>query len=700
VKHSWIYYGLVFLAVIGLATLRTCREKADMKNAGLYAHFTSLDDFAAFFPHTPAELHERVEHYMVQAREMINAIVAVPDDQRTFENTAMAFDRLVTQSNIARMQSVVYLLETVHPDDALRGAAHEALSRISAFIVDNISGNVALCQALKAYADGNAQQEELNDEQRYFLQETLNDFKRSGLDLPEKERAKVRALKKELADLTSAYSLNMSQDTSSITVEQGGLKGLPEAFINALSQDDQGNYILGVDYPTYDAVMQECSIEDTRERLYLAFMNRAYPVNVSVLNDIIATRDALATALGFETFAAYDIANQMAKSPDVVEPFVQNLIKRAYGKEDKEFALLREDLPESVSLTKDGKFKPWDIRFAQTKYKKKHMSIDEQEIAEYFPLEKTLNEIFGVYGQFLGLTFESVSSSALWHNEVRSYAMRSADDNTLLGYVVLDLFPRANKYPHAGHIGMIESFIKSGERDPGVSVIVANFSRPRGDRPALLKRGEVQTFFHEFGHAMHSLLSANKIASIAGINGVKRDFVEVPSQMFEEWFWDPDILKRVSGHYQTGQSLPVELIERIVASKRADVGFQVGRQGCFSLYSLKLFSGTHDPDVLLRSLYAECKRHERPSPDDHMYAAFTHLSGYASKYYSYAWSEVIALDLFAEIKRQGFLDPTVGKRLTTTLLGRGASNDPAVFVRDFLGRDADQEAFFELKGLV
>jgi len=659
----------------------------------------TFDEFTAFFPRTATELRERVDIAMAQAHDIIRAIEKISDESRTFENTVTAFDQLVAQSYLASLQRVVYLLELVHPDADLRNAAHEALSKINGFMVDHVSGNVKLYSALKSYAHGATQGEDLDDEQRYFLQETLCDFERSGLNLSEDKRAEVGRLKKDLADLSSLYDCNIAQDNCKITVERKGLAGLSDEFIDMLDRDGE-RYQLGVDYPTYHAVMQECIVEDTRKKLFIGFNSRAYPVNDKVLRDMIKKRDKLATVLGFSSFAAYDIANQMAKTPGRVEPFVQKLLEQAGTKEDEELALLRNDLPESVSLTAEGKIKPWDMLFVQAQYRKKHLAIDEQQIAEYFPIDKTLPEIFTVYGQFLGVTFQEISCSGMWHDEVRSFAMQSGDDGAVIGYILLDLFPRPNKYTHAGHLGLFGGVIGANSCSPGISAIVANFSRAQGNRPALLKRNEVLTLFHELGHAMHSLFSRSRIASCAGIDAVKRDFVEVPSQLFEQWFWDADVLKRISSHFKTGQPLPDDLIGRIAEAKKFGAGYQVCRQGCFSLYSLGLFSGVQDPDALLKQLRIRYRQHEEPCADDHMYTAFTHLSGYGAKYYSYFWSEVIALDLFDQIKREGYLNPAVGKRLVSTLLGRGSSADPSAFVRAFLGRDANQDAFLAAKGLV
>ena len=224
--------------------------------------------------------------------------------------------------------------------------------------------------------------------------------------------------------------------------------------------------------------------------------------------------------------------------------------------------------------------------------------------------------------------------------------------------------------------------------------------RPQADGPALMKREEVWAFCHELGHAMHSLLSACSLASHSGINACQRDFVEVPSQTFEQWFWEREVLKSISSHVQTGDPLPDHMIDRIIAGKQFGEGYNICRQGCMSLYSLELFSGNHDPEQLLRKLYAEHKRHEQPCDEDRMYLSFSQLAGYGSKYYSYFWSEVIAHDLFAQMKKAGLTNREEGKRFISTVLGRGTSADPNDFVHAYLGRDSDKDAFLKAKGLI
>ena len=293
-------------------------------------------------------------------------------------------------------------------------------------------------------------------------------------------------------------------------------------------------YRLGTDYPTFIPVMENCTVESTRHALWKIFVNRAYPRNSVVLKEIIALRDELATLLGFASYAHFNLDDEMAKNPETVDRFLDEIIIKCQPKVKQEIDLLLASLPVGIRLTDDGKMLPWDVSFIKESYKKRYLDIDEQKIAEYFPLEHTLSQLLDIYEQFFSITFKPVQLSGLWHKDVTGIAVFDAAGKQLLGYLILDLFPRPYKYTHACEICIVKARNVQNVRFPAVAVVLANFSQPTATRPALLQRSAVRTFFHEFGHALHEVLGATQLASLAGTN-VKRDFVEMPSQMLEEW---------------------------------------------------------------------------------------------------------------------------------------------------------------------
>ena len=556
-------------------------------------------------------------------------------------------------------------------------------------------------EAFKAYAEGNAKTESLNNEQRYFIEETLKDFKRAGLDLSDEKLAQVRELKKKLQKLSMEFSRTIAQDESSIAVTRDALCGLSDEFIETLKKTEDENYILGVDYPTYFHVAEYCAYEPTRKQLFEAFSSRAYPINEQILKDIIALRHELAQMLGYESFAALNLESQMIKTPERAQEFLNDLHEKAAIKDSLELDAFIAELPESVVLTADQKVKAWDQSFLKACYKQKHFNIDEQKIAEYFPMENTIAQLLDIYRQFLGVEFKEVPVSGMWDKDVKLIQVYNNDGSELYGYLFLDLHPRPNKYSHACHIGIVPAIKREdGSRLPAVSVVVANFTQPTKDKPSLLKRTEVSTFFHEFGHALHAQLGATQLGSCAGTH-VKTDFVEMPSQMLEEWLWDKDILKKVSKHYKTGESLPDETIDNIIAMKRYDSGGFVTRQVMLAQYALDLFNAgaQKDPYAVLYELLPKVLPRIEYGSKYRLFANFGHLTGYGAKYYGYLWSKVFALDLFDTIAQHGLLNPEIGNRYVTEILAKGGSADPNELLKNFLGREPRQDAFIRDLGL-
>ena len=657
-------------------------------------------DIVRLFPRNTSTIQSQTKSYIRAAKKQVKAIIDLDDQERTFENTAKALDNILALSDLAIFAHTTQILDLLSPDIAVREAAREAFVTIEATFIEMLSDK-KLYHAFVAYAQGNAQQEQLTDEQCYFIDKMVQDFKRDGLDLPDDQLEQVKNLKKELAALATDFEKNIASDNRTVIMTREELAGLSDDFINALKTTDDGKYIVGVDYPTYFAVMQQATAAQTRKTLYSAFNNRAYPQNQMVLQQIIAKRDQLAKLLGFESYAHLDISDQMAGTPERVRTFLDNLLTRSEQKESQEFKELVAYLPQGVNLTPEGKLQPWDYAYAFNAFKKEKYNLDEEKIAEYFPVEETLKGLLGIYESFLSLQFQEEFVKGLWSNDIRLLKVSDKKTDQHLGYLLLDLYPRANKYSHAAHSTVIPAtFAKSGKPNIEVSVIMANFPKAKGDKPPLFKREDVKTFFHEFGHAMHALLGRTQIAYFAG-TAVKRDFVEMPSQMLEEWMTDRDILKLISSHYQTGQSLPDEIIDNILAAKHIATGSFTQRQCFLSLLALTYFLEGQEKDVngIYENLQNRFVKYVAAAPDNHFYAAFGHLSGYGSKYYGYLWSKVFALDLFDQIKQHGLLDPNIGSKYITDVIGRGASDDPNNLLTNFLGRQPRDDAFFKDMGL-
>ena len=665
----------------------------------------SINDVKNLFPTTVEEIDKRTEQLKKDVVEQVQKIVEIPDGHRTFSNTVKALDNL--SLIVSRVLGPLSILKYVSSQKDLREAAYQKILELTPFMQDEVSKNKALFEAFKAYVDGNLKKEPLTDEQRYFVDEAMFSYKKEGMLLPAHEMEHVKKLNNELSVIGQEFSKNINEDATKLIMTAEDLVGVSEIVVDSLEKDEKGNYFVGVDYPTFFSVMKHAKKEETRKKMSRAFQNKAYPKNIALLQKLIVKRDELARALGFNTYAAYDIDHKMAKVPGRVEKFLEDLFAKVQGKVCKEFDMFTRELPEGVTLTGDGKIKPWDVAYIIEQYRQKHFDLNDAKIAEYFPVDHVVREVLAIYQQFLGLHFKEVSCD-LWDSSVKSLEVYD-NDNILRGYLLLDLYPRANKYPHACMAGVLPTYregnseqanhVQVGAVCPAVITVIANFPRGSKDKPGLLSYNDVSTFFHEFGHAMHDILGATELIGFSGTS-VKWDFVEVPSQMFEEWLKDKDIMKKLSYHYQTRKSLPDETIQKIIDADKIDAGFFNARQIGLSLASLKFYQG---PNIDLEKQFKDIMVRTRPDimfdDEAHLIANWGHLTGYGSLYYSYLWSKVYSMDLFDTIERRGLLNPEVGQELRKKILGLGGSVDPNVMLRDFLGREPNQEAFLRRIGL-
>jgi thimet oligopeptidase len=376
------------------------------------------------------------------------------------------------------------------------------------------------------------------------------------------------------------------------------------------------------------------------------------------------------------------------------------LVDKASPKVKKELKEWTANLPESVNLAEEGKVKPWDKRYIKTQFKKKYLELDEQKIAEYFPMEHTIKQLLSIYERFLSIKFKEISATGFWHEDVKLIEAHEVHSNKLLGYILLDLYPRDNKFSHAAHTTIISCVSQNGQSSPSVGIVIANFPKPTSSKPSLLKFKDVQTFFHEFGHAIHTMLGCTEFYSFSGTN-VKKDFVEMPSQMLEDWMNDKEILKMVSKHYKNNEPLPENLIDKLTKLEKFDSGDFILQQVYYSLLSLDYYAQGKNKDTqeISKKLYKKVLNYMLWSDENHFQASFGHITDYGPSYYGYLWSKVFAKDLFYEIKKYGLLNPEIGKKYIKEVIGKGGSKDPNELLRNFLGRKPVENAFFNDFGI-
>lgn len=690
-----------FVSLVAYFLLKSEPSLGILQDTTGYQRVESLNQVFTVYPRTVKEIKLRTQEATKNLKKSIEKLIALSAEQLSKDSMIRAFDQCASFFSVHI--SLCYLLQSVHPDEEMRKVATENVVECQSLWIDLVSSNVALYNQFKLYSLGNAQKETLTDQEQLFLKELIEGFERDGLNLSEDKRHELKIISQKLSQTTNDFSLNIAKDTTTLEVSDEQLAGITQEFKSSLKKTATGNYLLSIDYPTGEMILNRCQNEQTRKDFYQAKNNKAYPLNENILKEIIALRDQKAQLTGFESYATYDLDDTMIKQPEHAWKMLDELLPKTLKKSKIEYHALIADLPESVELTHDKKIKPWDFSFLTNYHKKKYYQVDELALAEYFPLEQTVQKLFDVYSKFFNITFEHLNHVQAWHEDVSLVVVKSADGVDTLGYVFLDMYPRDNKYQHAAKFSAILARKDSnGVIYPAVCSLVCNFTKPTKDKPSLLKYREVQTFFHEFGHALHAVLGQTDLVLQSGTH-VKTDFVELPSQILEYWLEDKDILKMVSGHYATGKPLSDELIESKLHELKFATGFFYARQISLSMDSLAIFEKGAQKDLeLLRKKHADLTcPYMAFDANDHFYYSFGHLTGYGAKYYGYLWSRVIAADVFEAIEKQhGLLNPVIGKKYTKILLQPGGSKDPNDMIQEFLGRAPQQEAFLRKSGLI
>lgn len=685
-------YNIIALATSAIIVSTICLQNHIFDEKTYQKVFTH-NQIQEIFPKTCKEITDLVAQCYQETVRNLDKIIKIPNEQRTFHNTIQAYDTV--KNNFLNVSRTVYSIFMVSPDQQLRTYAQQQALVMDNYEVELFEQNVALYTAINSYVTTNHLHEKLTDDENYFLELIIRNFKNAGVTLSSEQRTKLIELKKEFSNLSAKFQNTISKTNKTILIAPEELAGVPENLLQSLQKTSDGNYLLTDDYITYITIMTTCSISQTRKKLYIFYTNRTYPENMDVLKNMIICKNKIAEILGYKSAAHLALDGTMAQTPEHVEEFLMELSAKTNLLEQQEFETLVENLPSSITRSPDGKLYPWDRTYLMEQYKKNHYRTNEQLIAAYFSLETTVDKMLKLFEKFFDLTFDRKPLKGLWDPNL--HLITIYHHKTVVGYLVLDLFYRANKYHTSCHTSIITSQrLKDGTIKPGVSLLLTLFSNPGNQQSALLSHNDVSTLFHEFGHSLHALLGAAQFATLSGVQ-VKRDFVETPSQMLEEWVWDKEILKQMSSHYQTGEPLPDHLITDILSGKNMYGATNAQAQLVYSLMALRFFrDGAHkDLHSIFKEIYQTVKPHDAFCEDTHSYLSFNQFISYDAKYYTYVWSKVFALDLFEEIRKRGLCDPLVGIQLKELIFAPGGSKDPNELLCNFLGRKPSIDAYMQ-----
>lgn len=637
-----------------------------------------------------AELIEReCAAAMAQADQILAKVVAVPKGKRDFENTMRPLDDVdaLMGETFGKYAFVAY----VGADAALRDVARAQEEGLNKYQV-NLGFREDVYEAVKAYSE-TPQAKSLEGEKGRYLQFTLRDYRRNGFGKSKKVRDEVEKSQARLVELGTKFQKTLADWEDGIEVPPDRAGGLPEQYLAGLKKKENGNYFVSLDYPERYPFLDFADDAALRQELTKKAWNEGYPDNVATLEEAIAIRDRIAKLLGYESWASYRLETRMAKDPETVQRFLQDLRAKVRPKFEADLETMRTTVAKD-----DPSVDYWDWAYYNTKQMSSTYHVDESEVSKYLPLERVLDGMFSITQEMFGLKYVEIEKPAAWDPDVQLFEIRDAKSGDMIAYFYTDLFPRDGKYGHAAAFPLRGSGKANGVRTVPISAIVANLTKPTSDTPSLLRHEEVETLFHEFGHILHQTLTQAEFRRFAG-SATEQDFVEAPSQNLEHWVWEPEVLDRFAAHYQTGEKIPREMLQGMIAAKQLNSGIKWLRQAFYATLDLTYHAPGEKKDTskLVDEVHPICGF---PSmPGTHFQAGFGHLFGYDAAYYGYLWSKVYGDDMYTAFEKDGILNPQVGMRYRQEIYERGGTRDGMDLVRAFLGREPNNTAFLKDLGL-
>ena len=619
----------------------------------------------------------------------VNKIIAVK--KQTVENTLTAFDNL--QYEISDLSMKIGLISGTYADDSIRNTANEQSEKLSIY-GSNLTLNEPLYKALKRFSTSKIA---LNASQKKFVSEALISFEKNGMKLSLADRKPLEALNKKLIELGNAFDKNIAESKDSLEFTFDELKGVDAEAINSWKRPN-GKYMVYVNGPNAIKIGENANKTSTRKAFSLRYSNRAYPKNIAVLDSLLYYRNVYAKKLGFSSYAAYSVADKMAAKPENVWAFENDLIQKLTPLVTEEIKTLKA-FKHEISPTENDTLFGYDFGYYSKKMLNSKYKLDEDEVKKYFEMNNTLKGMFTVYQNLLGIEIKAVTNMPVWDKKVKTFEIWS--DGEKIGSFYLDLFPRPNKYTHFACFPMSQYLKTENSETLPQAALICNFPEGTANEPSLLQHSDVITMFHEFGHLVHWLLGHPKIASQHSF-AVKGDFTEAPSQFLENWCWEYDALKLFAKHYKTGETLPMDLFNKMKQTKLVNIGFQYISQVAFGLTDFT-YEDKYDETQkkgTLKVFKELISLNQLPFNDaSHMICSFGHLNSYAANYYGYLWSKVYAQDMFSVFEKNGVMDKTTGTRYRIEILEKGATVPEIDMVEKFLGRKPNSKAFLESLGI-
>ncbi|MGX1024997.1 M3 family metallopeptidase [Psychroflexus sp. MBR-150] len=653
----------------------------------------------------PEHFKPAIKESIEKAKREINEITQQKNP--TFENTIVALDN--AGYDLERISQILFNLNSAETNEDIQQITQDVSPWLSDFQND-IMTNVELFEAVKQVYK---QKDELNlnPEQHTLLDKHYKSFVRNGANLNKDQQEKLREIDNKLSTLSLKFGQHVLAETNAYQLhikDQSELKGLPENLLEAASdlakQQDKTGYIFTLQYPSYVPFMKYCENRKLRKEMALAFGKRGFQKNDNnneeIVKSIVKLRHKRANLLGFKSHAEYILEERMAKSPKKVNDFLEDLLSKAKPAAQKEF----EEL-STFAKDRDGinQLQKWDVAFYTEKLKQQKFNLDDELLKPYFPLNQVIDGVFLIANKLYDLNFKEVDNIEKYHKEVKTYEVYD-DNQNFKAIFYADFHPRAGKRDGAWMTLYKNQFKTQTKNERPQVSIVCNFSKPTQTQPSLLTFNEVTTLFHEFGHALHGMLANTQYRSLSGPS-VYWDFVELPSQLLENWCYEKDALDLFAKHYKTSETIPEKYVEQIKAAANFNEGMQTLRQLSFGLLDMAWHT-TNPDDIINVKTFEKAAFEPTRLVDDVeencMSTAFSHIfqGGYSAGYYSYKWAEVLDADAFEAFKENGIFDAKTAKAFKTNILEKGGTEEPMLLYKRFRGQEPNPEALLKRAGLL
>jgi thimet oligopeptidase len=637
---------------------------------------------------TATGITQQCNDALAKAQSLTEALRGQPSE-RSWRSTFGQFDAIIQA--VQEASAVPQLLGVVHPSEEVRTAALACEPKVDAFATALFMDD-AVASVLRTFA---AQKPQLSPVQQRFVDHVLRDYRRNGLELDGAGRERLRGLNEELTKAGQAFDKNLADTTLSLEVSAEQLAGLPENYLQTHQPNENGRICITTNTPDYVPFLKYAKDRAAARELYTLANNRAADQNLPLLDTLLKLRYEKAKLLGYATWADYVLEPRMAKTPAAVKAFSDDLHTSLKPKREEEFQVFKK-MAASLGADTASPIPVSDASYLEDKIYEQRYAFDSKKLNEYFEISAVQQGIMDIASRLFAVTFE-YSNAPVWHADVQAFDVNGT--NGPIGRIYLDLYPRDNKYKHAAVFGLRDTYLREdGTREQPLAALVCNFPKP-GASPALLSHDDVTTFFHEFGHLLHHILSTSELAAFAGTS-VARDFVEVPSQLFEEWAWARETLDLFARHHVTNGRIPEDLFQALLSTRTFGEVTAAERQ--LFLGRLDQVYHTSEPGLdtthVVEELSKEYSSFAR-IPGTHFQATFGHLVGYDAAYYGYQWALSLAFDAFTRFQSEGMLSNKTATDYRKTILEPGGSKDEAMLMQDFLGRPANNEAYKKFLGI-